>query len=278
MSFEDYLREQLSGLPAGPVSEAMGYSLMAGGKRVRPRLLFSLLQDYGVPEEAGYPAAAALEMIHTYSLIHDDLPCMDNDDLRRGKPTCHKVYGETMALLAGDGLLTYAFEVLMKTDWPGADLPFMTRVLARCAGPAGMIYGQQLDLQAEKGEALDIEAILEIDAYKTGCLLQAALLLAAGIAAHPADVDWLTSAGRELGLLFQIQDDILDATADEETMGKSLSDAENGKQTAISLLGIDGAGRLASEKAASVRQALGALMTPTPRTEDFLEVIISRSH
>lgn len=239
MSFEEYLEASLQGLPASRTRQAMAYSLMAGGKRVRPGLILAALEDYGLDPKKGYGPAAALEMIHTYSLIHDDLPAMDNDDLRRGRPSCHKAFDESTAILAGDGLLTQAFSHLAHLDLPADQIVALSRILADCAGAAGMVYGQDLDLKFENETNTTLDDLLEIDTYKTARLLMAALSMAAVVADHPEDLEAMAEIGRLLGLQFQIVDDILDVQSSEEAMGKSLSDAANHKSTAVSLLGLD---------------------------------------
>ena len=235
--FEKWL-EKLMRKPDSRTRQAMTYALSAGGKRVRPSLLLAALKDYGVDESIGYPAAAALEMIHTYSLIHDDLPAMDDDDLRRGKPSTHIAFDEATAILAGDGLLTEAFETVLAS--PREHIPELVEVLARNAGAQGMILGQTLDLEAEN-HAATLAELEDIDRYKTGCLLSAALEMAAILANHPEDQPAMQELGEKLGIAFQIRDDILDVVSTEEAMGKSLSDADNGKSTFVSLLGLEGA-------------------------------------
>lgn len=240
---------------AARVGDAMRYSLEAGGKRVRPVLCLLAAEALGTPLQAALPCAIALEYIHTYSLIHDDLPAMDDDDLRRGKPTNHVVFGEGQAILAGDGLLTEAFRILASTD----ELPAETRVqavatLAEAAGWCGMVGGQSLDLEGEQlthsGGSYDLAHLQKIHRHKTGALLRASLELG-GIAAQatPAHRQALREAGAALGLAFQIQDDILDATSSAEVMGKRVGkDEGKGKITYPLLLGLDGA-RLALKEA-----------------------------
>lgn len=239
MSFESYLKSALDCVYNGTVKDAMAYSLFADGKRVRPRLLLEALKDYGVDESLGYPAAAAIEMVHTYSLIHDDLPAMDNDDYRRGKPSCHKAFDEASAILAGDALLTLAFETILKSDVKPKVKVALASLLARCAGQAGMIYGQQLDLESEKKKNLSVGEIMEIDTYKTSRLLQAPLMAAALLAGHEEDLDAMEDLGLAMGLQFQIQDDILAVTESAEELGKSNSDLELEKATVVSLYGMD---------------------------------------
>lgn len=226
--------------PYGNLNDSMLYSLMAGGKRVRPVLLLETCRMCGGDVEAALPFACAVEMVHTYSLIHDDLPCMDDDDLRRGKPTNHKVYGEAAAVLAGDGLLTAAFEVMLEQ---GGDLP-RERVLAaaaclgKAAGGRGMVGGQTLDMAAE-GRTLTEEELTELYALKTGALITAAAemgcILAGGSEEQRAAV---VRFAQKIGLAFQVRDDILDVEGDEATLGKPVgSDARSEKNTYVSLKG-----------------------------------------
>ena len=235
--FESWLVQQTR-KPDSRTRQAMTYALMAGGKRVRPNLLLAALQDYGVDPAVGYPAAAALEMIHTYSLIHDDLPAMDDDDLRRGKPSTHVAFDEATAILAGDGLLTEAFATVLQSE--RQYIPELVEILSRNAGPEGMILGQTLDLQAESCQAT-LAQLEDIDRYKTGCLISAALEMAAVLAGHPEDQAAMQEIGEKVGLAFQIRDDILDVTSTPDQMGKSLSDQDNNKSTFVGLLGLEGA-------------------------------------
>ena len=243
--FENYLNAKIDLLTPSVTREAMRYSLLAGGKRLRPQMVFSVIEGYHLNNEIGYDYAAALEMIHTYSLIHDDLPAMDNDDLRRGKPTCHKQFDEATAILAGDGLLTYAFEVLAKADLPHNALA--VQILAKCAGSSGMVLGQTLDMHEDS--RVDYKALEEIYKYKTGCLFSAALMLGA-LASNKVDNKTLStwdSIGTKIGIAFQIQDDLLDVRMDSATLGKSNSDIRNEKVTAVSLLGEEQAEKLMNE-------------------------------
>lgn len=228
----------------GDVMRAMRYSAQNGGKRVRPILTLEFARLCGLDEESALPFACAVEMIHTYSLIHDDLPCMDNDDMRRGNPSCHIQFGEDTALLAGDGLLTLAFEVMLRRSDSRKILPrnilAAAGILAADAGVAGMIGGQVIDLMSE-GRQIDIETLRTMDRLKTGALIDAACRLGCVIAG--ATKEQQEAAGlyaTSLGLAFQIVDDILDVTSSTEVLGKPVgSDAENKKSTYVSLLGLD---------------------------------------
>lgn len=223
------------------VPDAMRYSVENGGKRVRPVLTLEFCQACGGEAEAALPFACAIEMVHTYSLIHDDLPCMDDDDFRRGKPSCHKQFGESYALLAGDGLLTLAFETLASAQLPAEDICRAVQALASCAGVRGMIGGQVLDLLSEEGTP-DYALLEKIDRLKTGALMEAAVLLGC-IAAGVTDETLLNSArtyAQSLGLAFQIVDDILDVTGDVSQLGKPTgSDEKNQKVTFVRLLGLE---------------------------------------
>lgn len=230
------------------VIEAMNYSFLAGGKRLRPLIMHESYKAFGGDSQIIKPFMAALEMIHNYSLVHDDLPEMDNDELRRGMPTTHIKYGPGMAVLAGDGLLNYAFETATKAfdlcetidDYKRVSRAL--RVLASKAGIYGMIGGQTLDVEAaDKGLELSEEAILFIDENKTAALLQAAFMIGAILAgADDEVVDQLEKIGYNVGVAFQLQDDILDITSTTEVLGKPVgSDVEAGKVTHISVLGFD---------------------------------------
>ena len=244
MNFESYLRS-LYPDNLSRVQEAELYSLLAGGKRVRPNIHFATLKGYGVDPEVGYPVASAIEMIHTYSLIHDDLPAMDNDDFRRGKPTCHKAYDEATAILAGDGLLTRAFETITKTDCNHMGL--LVSTLAKASGDEGMILGQELDIMLENTNDATVEQLKRVHNNKTGQLLAVPMTTAAIVANHLEDVPVLFEVGTLLGLAFQIQDDIFDVTKTNEEMGKSCSDLENGKATYVSVLGLEKANEVLEE-------------------------------
>ena len=264
--FENYLNAKIDLLTPSVTREAMRYSLLAGGKRLRPQMVFSVIEGYHLNKEIGYDYAAALEMIHTYSLIHDDLPAMDNDDLRRGKPTCHKQFDEATAILAGDGLLTYAFEVLAKADLPHNALA--VQILAKCAGSSGMVLGQTLDMHEDS--RVDYKALEEIYKYKTGCLFSAALMLGA-LASNKVDDKTLStwdSIGTKIGIAFQIQDDLLDVRMDSATLGKSNSDIRNEKVTAVSLLGEEQAEKLMNELYAECDKMLSNI-------EDFDNCILT---
>ena len=240
------------------LSRAMEYSLMAGGKRLRPILLMAAADAAGGAGEKFVTVADALEMIHTYSLIHDDLPAMDNDDYRRGKLTNHKVFGEAMAILAGDGLLTLAFEVaLRQKDVPHEILFNVLEEISKAAGVAGMVGGQVIDLCSE-GVQIDLATLKLMHTGKTGALFKAAIRSGALLAQAPADkLDALTRYAENFGLAFQITDDILDVEGDAKILGKATgSDAKNNKSTYVSLTSLAEAKKLAQE---TVNDAINAL-------------------
>ena len=225
--------------PQKQLFEAMEYSLLAGGKRLRPIFVFDFCRMCGKPWESAAPFAAAIEMIHTYSLIHDDLPCMDNDDFRRGRPTNHKVYGEGLAVLAGDALLTDAFTVAATAKLPKPeDMGFAISVLSECAGSLGMVGGQVLDIMSEHRECTEDE-VLAIQSRKTGCLIRAACVL--GTIAGGGSEEQIQAAAQfagALGLAFQIRDDMLDVIGTQEEMGKGVGTDET-KNTFVRIYGIE---------------------------------------
>ena len=237
---ENYLQNNClncSKLPQQALIEAMRYSLLAGGKRLRPIFVLDFCRMCGGDWKAAAPFAAAVEMIHTYSLIHDDLPCMDDDDLRRGKPTNHKVYGEAVAVLAGDALLTEAFSLIASAPYSAEVRIHATQVLAECAGALGMVGGQILDIQSETRECTEQE-VLNIQERKTGALIKAACVL--GVLAgggSEEQIVWASKFARHLGLAFQIRDDILDVIGTKEAMGKGVG-TDAGKNTFVSLYGV----------------------------------------
>ena len=258
MQIESLLENYINSLPDSTTKSAILYSLTAGGKRIRPHLLYTVLKGYSVNPEIGNPFACALEMIHTYSLIHDDLPAMDNDDLRRGLPTCHKQFDEATAILAGDGLLTYAFEVAASSNEASDTVVKCISILSQMAGPSGMVYGQQLDLEAENKE-IDWNMLQRIHEHKTGCLLTAPLLMGCILAKHEEDIPAWKKIGFSLGLAFQVQDDILDIELTAKEFGKSNSDQKNHKGTSVSILGIERAKEVMNNLYQSATQEIRSL-------------------
>lgn len=228
------------------VCRAARYSLLGGGKRIRAVLVLSVCDMLGGDMRAAEQFAAAVEMLHCYSLIHDDLPCMDNDDLRRGRPSCHKAFGEATAMLAGDVLLTEAFEVIANAPAEPQACVSAARALGAGAGSRGMVYGQELDLKYEALAATE-EQLRLIHRNKTGALINAAIQMGAAAAgASPQQCKALEAYAYGLGLVFQIVDDVLDVTSTAEQLGKPIgSDSENGKTTFVTLYGPDGAMELA---------------------------------
>ena len=237
---------------AKTVIEAMNYSIKAGGKRLRPLLMFEAYRLFGGEEDIIEPFMAAIEMIHTYSLVHDDLPCMDNDEYRRGRKTTHAVYGETMAVLAGDGLLNYAIETACKAfdklnvlqeDYNAKLIGRAISILVNKSGIYGMIGGQCADIEAENldPEQVDANRLMYIHEHKTAALIQDALMIGAVLAgANELDLAKIERAGYNIGIAFQIQDDILDVTSTTEQLGKPVgSDEKNGKTTYVTINGLE---------------------------------------
>jgi len=249
------------GAPAA-LREAIAYSLFAGGKRLRPALALGAAELVSGDDAAALPAACALEMIHTYSLIHDDLPAMDDDDLRRGRPTLHKAHGEAVAILAGDALMTMAFDVLVDTG----DVDVI-REVARASGVDGMAGGQVDDLLGE-GQQLGLDALRHIHVRKTGALIRVSVRAGAMLAeADDATLAVLTAFGDDIGLAYQIADDILDVVGDEESLGKPVgSDAAREKSTYPAVVGLDRSRALAQEAMASAIEALSGF---GPEADDF---------
>lgn len=262
--------------------EAMAYSLEAGGKRLRPLLLFATLQAFGKEKNLGVGAACALEMIHTYSLVHDDLPCMDDDDLRRGKPTNHKVFGEAMAVLAGDGLLTYAFQVIMAYEQKEISAEKKVRLvleLAKAAGPEGMVGGQVADMEAE-GKQLTIDELEYIHKHKTGKLLEFAVLAGAILSdATEEQEEKLLEFAKYIGLAFQIRDDILDVEGTEEEIGKPIgSDVSNEKSTYTTLFTVDRAKDILEETIAKAKDAISSLQLQDEYLLSICDLIAKRNN
>jgi geranylgeranyl diphosphate synthase type II len=264
-----YLGEVLPPAGAGPgrLHEAMRYSVFAGGKRIRPALAFASAEAVGGRAEDALPLAGALEMVHTYSLIHDDLPCMDDDDLRRGRPTSHRVFGEALAVLAGDALHSLAFESLLGRAASGDGGCALARDLAAAAGVSGMVGGQVEDLEAEGHDASEAR-LLRIHTGKTAALFAAACR-AGGRAggASAAEVEALDRFGRELGLAFQVVDDVLDETGTAESLGKTPGKDKRGrKMTHVALEGASAARERAQRLCDSAIAALSPLRDPSMLT------------
>lgn len=256
---------------AGEIVRAMDYSVNAGGKRIRPIIAIACAEALEGSAEAVLPYAAALEMIHTYSLIHDDLPCMDNDDLRRGRPTNHKVFGEGMATLAGDALLNYAFETALGADTESEKKLKLIKIIADASGVYGMIGGQVLDMEGEKRK-LSPDEITHMHDMKTGALIKAAAKIGAVSADAPEDV-FLTYA-ENLGLAFQLKDDILDVTQTTDKLGKPAgSDEKNDKSTFVTLYGLKGAKKLLDE---ATERAISSLPSDCEFLRELARYLLTR--
>lgn len=260
---EESLTSFISGAENSPqkiIFDSMKYSLEAGGKRIRPVLLLETIKMMGGDCSAGIPFACAVEYIHTYSLIHDDLPAMDDDDLRRGKPTNHKVFGEAVAILAGDGLLNSAFEIMsgeiLKNNCVGSVKAM--NVIASCAGVNGMIAGQIVDIESE-GRSISYEDLRYLHSKKTGALIKASVMAGAYIAgANEEELKAVERYSENIGLAFQITDDILDVTGNTSELGKNTgSDIQNDKSTYVSLFGIEKARLLAQDCLKDAVESLG---------------------
>lgn len=276
----------LQGLLVSPNKEyeklydAMNYSLLLGGKRIRPSLTMTILEAFGRQSADYKEILCALECIHTYSLVHDDLPAMDNDDYRRGKLTNHKVYGEGMAILAGDGLLTAAFQLVAANRIAKADQVLaVIQVLARCAGPEGMVGGQAFDLMSE-GQHIPLDELKVLHQGKTGALFSASVeigLILAQVDSRAYD-DFMTYADH-LGLLFQITDDILDVTGTVEDLGKTPgSDLRQDKSTYVSFLGLTGAKEEAARVAAAAKASIQGHQANIESLEALVDYLLIRSH
>lgn len=270
---ENRLAQLSQSWPTNRTTQAMTYALLGGGKRLRPRLVLSQVRE--VTDNA-VDVACALEMIHTYSLIHDDLPALDNDDLRRGQPTVHKAFDEATAILAGDGLLNAAFETILALPVDPIQLLACCRVLAMAAGIHGMIGGQDSDL-FDSLETQD--SITSMYVRKTGRLLGAALALGAIMDGRMSESQPLLTLGEQLGVLFQIQDDVLELTQSTQTLGKSnQSDAVNQKMTLVALRGMDYAYEEIDRLSGVVKRGLHALSIDPSATLAILDEILVRNH
>lgn len=263
--------------------EAMRYSVFAGGKRVRPILAIAAAEAVGGSSQTILAIASSLELIHTYSLIHDDLPAMDDDDYRRGKPTNHKVYGEAMAILAGDALLTLAFELCSRQDLAGGVDPArhvqIIRELAMGAGNLGMVGGQVLDIQAENKD-IDLATLQNIHKHKTGMLIRASVRMGAiAASATPSQLEALTGYAEGVGLAFQVADDVLNVTGTREELGKNpQTDAQRGKKTYPSFYGVEGARKFAEECVARAVSRLDGFDAKADPLRELARYITSRKN
>lgn len=263
------------------LAEALLYSTLLGGKRIRPILTLSTAACFGKPGEMALDAACAIELVHAYSLIHDDLPAMDDDDLRRGQPTCHVAFDEASAILAGDALQTMAFELLASHPQHSPTKQVkMIQTLAAASGAKGMVLGQAIDLESV-GEQISLEQLEQMHRYKTGALIEASIVLGALSANDEIEktiIDALKEYGRALGLAFQVQDDILDVISDTSILGKPQgSDAAQNKPTYPALLGLDGAKEKLHQLHQEANRALDAITGyDTQKLRDISDYIIER--
>lgn len=280
---EEQMSKKVNSLHAPEIlKKSMLYSLEAGGKRIRPLLLFATLHAFGEDPKKGLWAASAIEMIHTYSLIHDDLPSMDDDDLRRGKPTNHKVFGEAVAILAGDALLTYAFQMIAETPDEFANSGTkvnLIKLLAEAAGPEGMVGGQTTDITGE-GKSLTLEELKYTHVHKTGKMLTYSVLAGAILAGAPERTKKiLEKFSYHLGLAFQIRDDILDLEGTEDVIGKRVgSDEARQKNTYPSLLTMEGAKKALGEEIRLAKKYLAQTGLQTELLEEITDLVAKRNH
>ena len=278
--FEDRLIQTTELFQCEPrLKEAMTYSLLGGGKRFRPLLVLASAQLAGLSVETVLPMAMALEMIHTYSLIHDDLPAMDDDDLRRGRPTSHKVFGEALAILAGDALLNEAMLLLMNTYGGTSSGTLAMAAIAKASGKDGMVGGQVLDMQSENQD-IDLETLELMHRGKTGALIEVALTAPFYLADRPiAMIEQMAEIGKDLGVMFQIQDDILDVESDALTMGKTVGkDARDHKATYVSLLGLNQSRTLTSVIYTRIQSQVSKMGQNGTLLRSLTEAIIKRNH
>ena len=274
------LQEYLPSVQATPqrLHEAMAYAVLDGGKRVRPLLVFAAGKLFNAPQELLSRAACAVEMIHAYSLVHDDMPCMDDDALRRGKPTVHKKYDEATALLVGDALQAQAFLVLSESVASAEQKLPMIQLLAQASGSVGMCGGQAIDL-ASVGLSLTREQLEQMHRLKTGALLRASVILGAMSGKHleANEIAALDAYSAAIGLAFQVVDDVLDATADSATLGKTAGkDAADNKPTYVSLLGLEASQQLAQQLCQDAHQALTIFGESAQHLHDLADLIVQR--
>ena len=274
---QEFLLSRANMLETSSLKEAVQYALSAGGKRFRPLIVLTVIEGYGLDPIPYIPLASALEMIHVYSLIHDDLPAMDNDDLRHGVKTLHLAFDEATAILVGDALLTDAFSIVSESKLlPSEVLLDIVKLLAKKAGYFGMVYGQHLDIIHEKKVA-NLEMLKTISTYKTGQLMEAAFAMGAMIAA-PKDVEVWSKIGLTLGLIFQIQDDVLEATTSVENMQKSKSDEILNKATFVSQSSVEEAKALIQQFTSEVDTQLSKLHLKNNAVLTLIEMIKNRTY
>lgn len=277
--FETYMAQYLNTMQTKPIilGASMQYSLLNGGKRIRPVLMLACAEVVGVPQEEALPFALALEMIHTYSLVHDDLPAMDNDDFRRGKPSSHKAFGEGNAILAGDGLLNEAYAICLNESLKGERFALAGKFLNECAGIYGMIAGQSADLQFSVMEQeVSAEDLLYIYEHKTGKLLLAPVAMASILADNKSYIQF-ERFGSLLGRLFQMTDDILDVTGNFEELGKSIGkDEKENKLTCVRLYGLEGAKLRAEECAKACLAVLEGVDGDVAFLRQLVDYVLTR--
>lgn len=278
MSFIKYFNNSLNCVVSSKVKDAMEYSLFSGGKMLRSKILLSIVKGYSQDEEIAYPIALALEMIHTYSLIHDDLPGMDNDDLRRGRKTCHIQFDEATAILAGDALLTESFKMITDAKIDDEKKIKIIRLFSDFAGANGMIYGQILDMEAESSDKkLNIDYLKEMYKNKTGKLFAISFMIGAIMNDKINDIEKLENVGYKLGFGFQIQDDLLEVTKDSKEIGKSNnSDVNNNKMTITSYLSINEAIKLMDDCYNESIETLKSILVSSNEIINIVEKIRNR--
>ena len=280
IKIDEIIENYFQSLPENTLNKSMAYSINLGGKRLRPALVLISTRIFGGEESEAYPMALAMEMVHTYSLIHDDLPAMDDDDLRRGNPTNHKVFGEANAILAGDALLNEAFTVLLSNyavkSKEGAEAALF---ISRAAGREGMILGQVYDLQNEQKKA-SIQELIECHNKKTGELIAASLTAPAILlGASKEEIEKMYRFGIQLGLAFQIQDDILDKTSTKEVLGKTIGkDGESGKSTYVELFGVEKSKEMAKEATDSCLKILSTMKRDTNELAELTSMLLDRTY
>lgn len=274
---DEQLTELLTDYLDSDVKAAVEYSLLAPGKRVRPLLMLALIKDYGFDPYLGIDAAAALELIQTYSIVHDDLPAMDDDDYRRGQLSNHKVYGEANAILAGDAMLTAAFGQIVRSDISDKQKVLLVELYAELAGLNGMILGQSIDMIFETKAPETLEQVLRMYDLKTGCLLSIALESAAIMVNKNEDRHTLRNIGFKCGRAFQIQDDIFDVVKTQEEIGKTTgSDESNNKVTVLKFLSLDQANELVANYYQEIRDDLAKLNLSNKEIYNMIEYLINR--
>lgn len=274
---DEQLQDILSNYEPSQVKESVAYSLLAPGKRVRPLLMLALIKDYGQDPYLGIDVALALEFIQTYSIVHDDLPAMDDDDYRRGQLSNHKVYGEANAILAGDAMLTAAFEVIVGSNYSDSIKVKLIDLFSKQAGLNGMILGQAIDLELENKEVDSLDLVLKMYDLKTGCLLAIALESAAILVNKEKDRQILRNIGYKCGRAFQIQDDIFDVSMSAEELGKTTgSDASNQKVTALQFLSVEEASQLVAQLYSEIRTDLQALNLNNSEIYNMIEYLMNR--